>query len=133
MSGSIAIMTDTAHLASDLIGFGISIMAIKMAQRPADQSLSYGWHRAEIMGTVLSIVFLWGLTTWLLWEATKRVINSSYELNGPIMLLTAVGGLLFNIIQLKVLGHGHHHGHDHGGHDHGHDHGHSHGAHDHGH
>lgn len=47
------------------------------------------------------------------------------------MLVTAVAGLIFNIIQMTILG-GHeiaHAGHDHGpgGHDHGHSHGHSHG------
>ena len=75
LANSIAIMSDTAHLAADLIGFLISIFSIKLALRPADKVLSYGSDRAEIIGTILSVVFLWGLTVWLLYEATLRIFN----------------------------------------------------------
>lgn len=121
-------MSDTAHLSADLIGFFISIFSIKMALRPADKALSYGYHRAEILGTILSVVFLWGLTIWLLYEATLRLMDPP-KIQEDFMMITAWAGLLFNIIQLTILGHGHDHGHGHG-HDHGHGHGH---GHDHGH
>lgn len=75
LANSIAIMSDTAHLSADMIGFIISIFSIHMALKPADKALSYGYDRAEILGTILSIVFLWGLTIWLLYEATLRLIN----------------------------------------------------------
>jgi solute carrier family 30 (zinc transporter), member 2 len=133
LANSIAIMSDTAHLSADLIGFLISIFSIKMALRPADKALSYGYDRAEILGTILSVVFLWGLTIWLLYEATLRLFDPP-TIQEDFMMITAWAGLLFNIIQLTILGHGHDHGH--GGHDHGHGHGgHGHGGHghDHGH
>lgn len=75
MAKSIAIFTDSAHLASDLIGFAISILSLKQAQRPADKSLSFGYHRAEVIGTLVSIIFIWGLTVWLVQEATMRIIE----------------------------------------------------------
>jgi zinc transporter 2 len=90
-------MSDTAHLAADLVGFLISIIAIKMSLRPADKALTYGYHRAEILGTILSVVFLWGLTIWLLWEATLRVLTPA-PIEENWMILTAIGGLLFNVI-----------------------------------
>jgi solute carrier family 30 (zinc transporter), member 2 len=97
MAKSIAIFTDSAHLASDMIGFAISIISLKLAQKPADRDLSYGWHRAEIVGTVLSIMFLWGLTLWLVYEATLRIITPQ-QVVGDIMLIVAVLGLIFNIV-----------------------------------
>ena len=112
LANSIAIMSDTAHLAADLIGFLISIFSIKLALRPADKALSYGYDRAEILGTILSVVFLWGLTVWLLYEATLRIFNPP-KIQEDFMMITAWAGLLFNIIQLTILGHGHSHGHDH--------------------
>ena len=72
-AGSIAIMTDSAHLASDLIGFSISILSLKIAQRKSNQKLSYGWHRAEIIGSVVSLSSIWIMTVFLLGEATKRL------------------------------------------------------------
>ena len=58
LANSIAIYTDTAHLGSDMIGFGMSIIALKISLRPASNTLSYGWHRAEVLGTLLSVIFI---------------------------------------------------------------------------
>ena len=73
LSNSIAIFTDTAHLASDLVGFAISILSLTIAQKPATKALAFGYHRAEVVGTLVSIIVIWGLTIALLIEATKRV------------------------------------------------------------
>ena len=64
--------------------------------------MSYGWHRAEIVGTMVSIITIWGLTIWLLYEATMRIITPQPVMGG-IMLVVAIMGLFFNIIQMKVL------------------------------
>ena len=72
VSGSIAIYTDAAHLGSDVLGFAISMAALKMGQRDATEQLSYGWYRYEIFGTLLSINIIWGVTIWLVCEATLR-------------------------------------------------------------
>lgn len=151
ISGSIAIFTDTAHLATDMLGFAMSMYALKCSLRPASSDLTYGWHRAEIIGTLASIMFLLVVTVWLLVEATYRIINKKQPL-GFEMLVTAILAFCFNLVQMKMLhqgdvhyhmggeigggcghDHSHGHGHDHAhGHDHGHDHGHAHG-HDHDH
>jgi len=73
------------------------------------------------------------MTLWLLGEATKRFFEPP-QVKGKIMLIVAVMGLFFNLIQMRILhsGDGHYHlggedhDHDHHGHDHGHDHDHNH-------
>lgn len=139
LSGSIAIYTDAAHLSSDVIGFAISMVALKVAERRASDLYTYGWHRYEIIGTLLSIFVIWSVTAALCYEATLRFYHPS-EIKGQVMLGTSVLGLFFNLIQMKVLhsGEGHYHlggeechGHDHD-HEHDHEHGHSH-SHDHDH
>jgi len=118
-----------------MIGFAMSMAALKMAMRPASKELTFGWHRAEILGTLCSIVFLLTLTIWLVFEAADRVISKP-EVKGFEMIITAVAGLGFNLIQMHILhqgeggyqlgekaGHGHSHdddgegghGHSHGG------------------
>jgi len=72
MAGSIAIFTDSAHLASDMLGFGISIFSLNMAQKSVSSHFTYGWHRAEIIGTLVSVSSIWIMTVWLLFEAAKR-------------------------------------------------------------
>ncbi len=58
-----------------MIGFGMSIIALKISLRPASNTLSYGWHRAEVLGTLLSVIFLLCMTIWLFIEATYRIYN----------------------------------------------------------
>ena len=135
LSNSIAIFTDTAHLASDLVGFAISIVSLFVAQKKANVALSFGYHRAEVIGTLVSVIGLQALTIWLVYEATLRFFNPP-KIDGPIMLITAVLGLLFNLIQMKILHSGDGHYHLGGSHDHAHgdhDHDHAHGGHSHSH
>ncbi|KAL5509444.1 hypothetical protein EMCRGX_G004822 [Ephydatia muelleri] len=147
LSNSLAILTDAAHMMSDVAAFLISLFAIWIARRPASQKMSFGWYRAEVVGAVISVLIIWLLTGVLVYEAILRIINQDYEIDADIMLLTACGGVFVNVFMMAVLGHGHsqggdddhhgddHHGDDHHGHDHhdddhhGHDHhGHSHGG-----
>ena len=130
-ANSIAIMSDAAHIASDVIGFGISICALKIAHRNANSTYTFGYHRVEIIGAFCSIFTIWIMTIWLLYEATKRFWGTE-DIGGTLMLSVAGASFVFNLIQIKILhsgegGHVHAGGQKcsgHGGHDHGHDHGH---------
>lgn len=145
IANSIAIMSDAAHLFSDLLGFIISIISIYIAKKQANNQMSYGYHRAEVIGALASVTIIWALTVWLLWEAVLRIINPT-PVNGGIMFIVAVLGLVFNVVMGVILAyegidhgmHNHSHGDDSHGHSHGNDnHGHSHGntgdKHEHGH
>jgi len=68
-----------------------------IAAKPATKSLSFGYHRAEVVGTLVSIIFIWGLTLWLVQEATWRIFYPK-EVLGGTMLVVAVMGLIFNLI-----------------------------------
>ena len=132
LSNSLAIMTDAAHILSDLFGLLISIVSICISYRPATSLLTYGYHRAEVIGALGSVLLIWGLAIFLIYEGVMRVLYPK-KIDALIMLITACIGLLINIVMVKVLHggmHGHSHGHGHG-HSHGHDHGHSHGHHHH--
>lgn len=60
LANSLAIMTDAAHLFSDISGFFISIASLWISQLPADISMSYGYYRAEIIGALSSVILIWG-------------------------------------------------------------------------
>ena len=95
-------MTDSAHLASDLIGFAISIISLKIAQRDSNDTLSFGWHRAEIIGSIVSLSSIWIMTVFLLGEATKRFFEPP-QVQANLMLPISIMGLIFNLIQMKIL------------------------------
>ena len=125
LSNSLAIATDAAHILTDFASFMISLFAIWMAARPKSQKMSFGWHRAEVLGAIVSVLMIWVVTGILFYMAVLRIINMDFEIDTTVMLITSGLGVLVNIIMGASL---HQHGHTHGG---GHDaeHGHSHGAH----
>ena len=147
LANSLAVQTDAAHLLSDLASFMISIAALSLASTPPTKQLSFGSHRYEVVGALISVVMIWILTFWLGYQAVLRVLTPE-DVDGQLMFMIAGGGLGINILMGLILawsGHGHSHGtlgdtcdHGHASHDHGHDHdispqehGHSHSPHSH--
>lgn len=59
MANSLAIATDAAHLLTDFASFMISLFAIYVASRPATKKMSFGWHRAEVIGATASVLLIW--------------------------------------------------------------------------
>ncbi|XP_059206044.1 proton-coupled zinc antiporter SLC30A8 [Centropristis striata] len=123
-AGSLAVMTDAAHLLVDLISFIISLLSLWLSARPATHRLNFGWHRAEILGALLSVFTIWLVTGVLVYLAVKRIMDNNYSIEGTVMLITSGCGVLANIVMALVLhqsGHGHSHGglsshsHSHGG------------------
>ncbi|ESP02659.1 hypothetical protein LOTGIDRAFT_180179 [Lottia gigantea] len=124
VAGSLAIISDAAHLLTDFASFMISLMALYLAQRRATKKLSFGWYRIEILGAFLSILMLWVLTGILCYSAVNRIIDTTYSINADVMLITAGCGVAFNLalgFTLHQSGHTHSHlggGHSHGNHSH---------------
>lgn len=142
-ANSLAILTDAAHLLSDVAAFAISLFSLWAAGWEANPRQSYGFFRIEILGALVSIQLIWLLAGILVYEAIVRLLNNTGEVQGVLMFAVAAFGLVVNIIMAVLLGHdhghgpgGHSHDHGHGGHRHNHGnytHDHDHSGHDHGH
>jgi len=116
LANSIAIMTDAAHLLSDLFGFIISIVALNISKNPPDNFFSYGYYRAEIVGALGSVALIWILTVLLICESIGRIFDSHHRINGEVMLITSTIGLIFNGVMAYILHsseEGHHCNHNH--------------------
>ncbi|KAK2920910.1 proton-coupled zinc antiporter SLC30A8 [Channa argus] len=112
-AGSLAVMTDAAHLLVDFTSFLISLLSLWLSSRPATHKLNYGWHRAEILGALLSVFTIWLVTGVLVYLAVERLISDDYTIEGTVMLITSGCAVLANIIMALTLhqsGHGHSHG-----------------------
>jgi cation diffusion facilitator family transporter len=102
LANSIAIMSDAAHLVSDALGIIISIIALKIAERDANNRNTFGYHRAEVLGALASIFFIWIVTVWLIVEATFRILYPK-TINGLTMLYVSLVCLVLNLIQMSIL------------------------------
>ncbi|XP_069830259.1 probable proton-coupled zinc antiporter SLC30A3 isoform X2 [Dendropsophus ebraccatus] len=112
---SLAIMTDAAHLLTDLGSMCVSLFSLWISSRPPTKNMTFGWHRSEILGALASVLSIWIVTGILLYLATARIINNDYDIDGHVMLITSGCAVIVNIIMAYILHqstnfHGHSHG-----------------------
>ncbi|KAJ8562240.1 hypothetical protein K7X08_011531 [Anisodus acutangulus] len=132
-ANSLAILTDAAHLLSDVAAFAISLFSLWASGWEANPRQSYGFFRIEILGALVSIQMIWLLAGILVYEAIARLIHDKGEVQGFLMFVVSAFGLVVNLLMALLLGHDHGHSHGHG-HEHGHEeHAHGHADHEHGH
>ena len=75
LSGSLAILTDASHMLSDVLGLVISMLSIWIGQKSPTHNNSFGYHRAEVLGALASILIVWAMVVWLVYEATERILK----------------------------------------------------------
>ncbi|XP_061698941.1 probable proton-coupled zinc antiporter SLC30A3 [Syngnathoides biaculeatus] len=100
---SLAIMTDAAHLLSDVGSISLSVFSLWISGRAPTLSLTFGWHRAEIVGTLMSLSSIWAVTAALVWSAARRLADSDYDVDADVMLLTSACGAVVNILMVLIL------------------------------
>jgi zinc transporter 2 len=103
ISHSLAILTDAAHMFSDVAGFMISFFSIYISKNKTTFDYSMGYHRAEILGAFVSIFLIWGLLGWLNVEATNRIYNPGPDIDPDLMLITACIGFACNVTNFCAL------------------------------
>ncbi|KAK1357182.1 Metal tolerance protein B [Heracleum sosnowskyi] len=126
-ANSLAVLTDAAHLLSDIAGFSISLFTVWASGWKATSQQSFGFHRLEVLGAFLSVELIWVISGTLIYAAVERMFHKNEEVNGKLMFVVASFGCFVNLVMVLWLGHGHDHGHGHHSHDHGHSQSHHHG------
>ncbi|XP_059810703.1 proton-coupled zinc antiporter SLC30A2-like isoform X1 [Hypanus sabinus] len=114
MARSLAVMTDAAHLLTDLASMLLSLFALWLSSRPATKTMNFGWYRSEILGALFSVLSIWLVTGVLVYLATERLISKEYDVDGAVMLVTSGCAVGINILMAIILhqsGHNHSHGH----------------------
>jgi cobalt-zinc-cadmium efflux system protein len=102
LSGSLALLADAGHMATDALGIALALGAVTLAQRPARGRRTFGWQRAEILAAVANGLLLFGLAIYVLVEAVRR-IGHPPEIGSGLMLAIAVVGLVVNLGGLALL------------------------------
>jgi cobalt-zinc-cadmium efflux system protein len=101
-ANSLALMSDALHLFTDVGALLLSLVVIRIARRPRTRSMSYGYHRAEILGALASALSLWALCGVLIYQAIERLITPE-NVQGPIVFVIATIGLIANFWMMRVL------------------------------
>src|SRR5215467_15164976 len=103
---SVALLNDAVHNLSDVPAIGISYLAMRWAQRPADSEKTYGYHRAGTLAAFTNAIVLVILSLWLGYEAIER-LRSPVEVVESWMIWTSLAALMVNggITLALVRGH----------------------------
>ncbi|CAL0304165.1 unnamed protein product [Lupinus luteus] len=125
-ANSLAVISDAAHLLSDIAGFFISLFAVWASGWEATPHQSFGYNRLEVLGAFLSLQLIWVISGFLIYEAVGRILHRNDEVNGMLMFAIAAFGFVLNFIMVAWLGHDHCHHHGFGVSDHNHSHHHHH-------
>jgi cobalt-zinc-cadmium efflux system protein len=104
-TNSLALLSDAAHVFSDLFALVLSLAAIRLATRPATDRRTYGWHRAEILASLVNGLTLLLISVGILREAWFRLLDPQ-EVRTLEMFAIATFGLVMNLIVASRL-HGH--------------------------
>jgi cobalt-zinc-cadmium efflux system protein len=93
---SLALLSDAGHMLTDVAALGVSLVAVRLAQRPPKGGLTFGLKRAEILAALVSGATLLVLAAVLIFEAVLR-IASPPSVQGGAVISTAAAGIVVNL------------------------------------
>lgn len=99
---SLALLSDAAHMMTDVAALVIALMAIKLGQRPPDERRTFGYRRFEILAAAFNAVLLFVIAIYVFVEAIKRFSNPE-PVESWGMLIVAAIGLLVNLVSMRLL------------------------------
>jgi cation diffusion facilitator family transporter len=102
LSGSLALLADAGHMATDALGLGLALGAVTLAQRPARGRRTFGWQRMEVLAAVGNGLLLLAVGVYVVVEAVRR-IGDPPEIHSGLMLAIAAVGLVANVGSLTAL------------------------------
>jgi cobalt-zinc-cadmium efflux system protein len=101
---SVALLNDAVHNLSDVPALGISWLAMRLAQRPADSDRTYGYHRAGTLAAFTNAILLILLSLWLGYEAIERLrtpqtVVESWMIWTSLAALAVNGGITLALVR----------------------------------
>lgn len=102
ITGSLALLSDAAHMFTDCAALAVSLVALRIAQRAADHKRTFGYYRFEILAAAFNAVLLLIAAAYILFEAYRR-FRAPEPIGSVGMLAVAVGGLGINLISMQLL------------------------------
>jgi cobalt-zinc-cadmium efflux system protein len=100
--GSLALLSDAAHMFTDMMALAIAIAAMRLSRLPADRKRTFGYHRFEILAAAFNASLLFLVAIYILYEAYERWMAPT-PIESLGMLTVAVVGLGINVIGMRLL------------------------------
>jgi cobalt-zinc-cadmium efflux system protein len=105
LASSLALLSDAAHMLTDAAALGLSLVAARLASRPAGGTLTYGMGRAEILSAQANGVTLLVLSVFIVLDAVRRLVTPPH-VDGVPVLVVALVGIVVNLAVAAILARG---------------------------
>ena len=106
LTGSVSVLSEAVHSASDLIASIVAFVAVRRSVSPPDESHNYGHGRFENLASVLEGVVLVGVGGWVVFRAVDNILNGAklelLSLGIGVMALSAIVNLFVSWWLLRV-------------------------------
>lgn len=102
MANSLALLSDAGHMLTDSLSLAVGAFSAWLANKPASRRHSFGLQRAEVLGALFNVIFMFLVIVYIAYEAIHRMLDTP-EVDGGTVLLIGGLGLLVNVIVAWVL------------------------------
>lgn len=102
LTRSLALLSDAAHMLTDVAALAIALVAIRIGRRPADYKRTFGYYRFEVLAAAVNAVLLFIVAAYIALEAWQR-LRSPAEIATVPLLVVACIGLVVNFVSLTIL------------------------------
>ena len=102
LAGSLALLADAAHMATDTAALGLGLWAARQSTLPANEVHSFGYRRHQTMAAFINGFALLLLAGWIIVEAVQRILTPQ-PIDAGTMLVIAILGLVVNVIAFAIL------------------------------
>jgi cobalt-zinc-cadmium efflux system protein len=102
VAGSLALLSDAAHMLTDAGALALSLIAIRLARRPAGGAMTYGLKRSEILAAAINGSTLLVLGLLIVYEGVRRLFDPP-DVEGTLVLVVAIVGVAVNLAATWVL------------------------------
>lgn len=102
---SLALLSDAAHMMTDVAALAIALAAIKIGERKADDLRTFGYRRFEILAATFNAVLLFVVAGYVLYEGASRLFAPE-PVGSTGMLIVASLGLIVNLVSMRILASG---------------------------
>ena len=102
LASSLALLSDAGHMLTDAVALAMSLVAARLASRPAFGAMTYGLGRAEILSAQANGLTLLVLAGLIAYGAVVHLVSPP-EVRGGIMLAVALAGIPVNLLAARIL------------------------------
>lgn len=102
LTGSLALISDAAHMLTDTAALGIALFAMRVGRRPRDARHTFGHARVEILAAAFNAAMLFAVAFYIFGEAIDR-LRQPVEVQSMAMLAIALLGLAVNLVSMRLL------------------------------